>query len=184
MSLTLHMALEHTSSVNGELTFAPVLEVCNEDDHVLFKVAAALKENDDFFADYANRYAELSSTVFSCDSMHNLLTSMTNEIIGEMPAQIALWGGTMTEWQENIDSLHAFIDSRCASVIDALVDCDPNFTGPYELTLLVDPPGSGKIELSSVTPSVYPYTTTYFGNIPISLNARLQFTQTDRGPSP
>lgn len=131
----------------------------------------ALNENDDFFADYANRYAELSSTVFSCDSMHNLLNKLVAEISGEMPAHIIRWGGTMTEWQENVDSLHAFIDTRCADVIAGLVNCDPNLSGPYQLTLEVFPAGAGKIELSSVTPTSYPFTSTYFGGVDISLTA-------------
>ncbi len=131
----------------------------------------ALKENDEFFADYANRYAELSSTVFSCDSMHNLLDNMVGEIIGEMPAHINIWGGTMAEWQENVDSLHAFIDTRCANIITGLVNCDTALNGPYQLTILVDPPGAGNVQLSSVTPTNYPFTSTYFGGVDISLSA-------------
>ena len=131
----------------------------------------ALLTNDDFFADYINRYAELSSTVFSCDSMHNLLTLMTNEIIGEMPRHITRWGGTMAEWQANIDSIHAFIDTRCVNIDSLLVDCNPEISGPYELTIIVQPPGAGEVQLSSITPSSYPYTGTYFGGVNIPLDA-------------
>lgn len=150
---------------------------CNPDDlpdlggqgHV--PIWNALKENDNFFADYANRYAELSSTVFSCDSMHNLLNRMTAEIIGEMPAHIARWGGSMTEWQNNVDSLHAFIDTRCANVLTGLVNCDTALSGPYQLTLEVFPAGEGKIQMGSVTPANYPFTATYFGGVNINLSA-------------
>ncbi len=130
-----------------------------------------LQTNDQFFADYINRYAELASTAFSCDSMHNLLNSMVAEIVPEMPAHIARWGGTMTEWQNNVDSIHAFIDARCANIDSMLVDCNPEISGPYDLTIIVQPPGSGEVQLSSLTPINYPYVGTYFGGVNITLDA-------------
>ena len=130
-----------------------------------------LQTNQDFFADYINRYAELASTVFSCDSMHNLLTSMTNEIAPEMPAHIARWGGNMLEWQTNIDSIHRFIDTRCANITTQLVNCNPEISGPYQLTINVVPPGAGEVQLSSITPGTYPYVGTYFGGVNITLDA-------------
>tara|TARA_B110000037_G_scaffold223119_1_gene302338 strand:+ start:1121 stop:5476 length:4356 start_codon:yes stop_codon:yes gene_type:complete len=131
----------------------------------------ALLGNDDFFADYINRYAELASTAFSCDSLHNLLDEMIGEIEPEMPAHIVRWGGTMTEWENNVDSIHAFIDTRCTNILAQLVLCEPAISGPYDLTIIVQPPGSGEVQLSSITPSVYPFTATYFGGVNISLDA-------------
>jgi hypothetical protein len=130
-----------------------------------------LLTNDDFFADYINRYAELASTAFSCDSLHNLLDTMIAEIAPEMPAHVIRWGGTMVEWENNVDSIHAFIDTRCTNILTQLVNCEPAISGPYELTIIVQPPGSGEVQLSSITPSVYPYIGTYFGGVNISLDA-------------
>lgn len=130
-----------------------------------------LLTNDDFFADYINRYAELASTAFSCDSLHGLLNEMVAEIQPEMPAHIVRWGGTMAEWEANVDSIHAFIDTRCTNILTQLVGCEPAISGPYDLTIIVQPPGSGEVQLSSITPSNYPFTATYFGGVNISLDA-------------
>lgn len=131
----------------------------------------ALLTNEDFFADYANRYAELASSAFSCDSLHNLLDEMVAEIAPEMPAHIARWGGSMTEWQANVADIHTFIDTRCTNILTQLVDCEPAISGPYELTIIVEPAGAGEVQLSSITPSTYPFTATYFGGVDISLDA-------------
>ncbi|MCB9256606.1 MAG: CotH kinase family protein [Chitinophagales bacterium] len=131
-----------------------------------------LLTNDEFFSDYINRYAELSSSVFSCDSMHNLLDRMVAEIQPEMPAHIARWGGTMTEWQSNVQDIHDFIDTRCVTIATGIVDCyQPAISGPYEITVNVSPAGSGDVQLHTITPNSYPFTGTYFGGVNINLDA-------------
>lgn len=170
-------SFNHYVNYSGVPSQSANSDPCNPDDlpnlggqgHV--PIWNALKENQDFFAAYANRYAELSSSVFSCDSMHNLLDSLVSEIAPEMPRHITRWGGSMAEWQQNVVDLHAFIDTRCATIITGLVNCDTALTGPYQLTLQVQPPGAGKIKLSSITPANYPFTATYFGGVNISIEA-------------
>lgn len=130
-----------------------------------------LQTNDEFFADYINRYAELTSTIFTCDSMHNLLDAMVAEIEPEMQRHINRWGGTMVEWQSNVQDIHDFIDTRCVNVPAGLVNCNPEISGPYTLVIDVDPPLAGEVQLSSITPSNYPYEGTYFGGVNISLDA-------------
>jgi hypothetical protein len=130
-----------------------------------------LQTNEDFFADYINRYAELTSTIFTCDSMHNLLNSMVAEIEPEMQRHINRWGGTVLEWESNVQDIHDFIDTRCVNVPAGLVNCNPEISGPYSLVIDVDPPLSGEVQLSSLTPSSYPFEGTYFGGVNISLDA-------------
>jgi hypothetical protein len=130
-----------------------------------------LQTNDDFFADYINRYAELSSTVFTCDSMHDLLNTMVAEIQPEMQRHSTRWGGNYNTWLSNVQDIHTFIDTRCVNVPAALVNCNPEISGPYELILNVDPPLSGEIEMTSLTPNIYPFTGTYFGGVNIDLDA-------------
>jgi len=52
-----------------------------------------LLNNDEFFANYINRYADLSNTVFSCDFMISHLDSLITLIEPEMQQQIDRWGG-------------------------------------------------------------------------------------------
>ena len=54
----------------------------------------SLFENAEFEADYINRYADLSNSLFSCDFMIAHLDSLIDIITPEMPRQIERWGGT------------------------------------------------------------------------------------------
>ncbi len=92
-------------------------------------------------------------------------------IAPEMPAHIARWGGDMAEWQQNVQNIHDFIDERCAVINDGFLDCYPDLDGPYEITLMADPPEGGIIQTSSMDISDFPFTATYFGGIDVPFDA-------------
>lgn len=129
-----------------------------------------LMDNPGFNAWYVNRWIELTNTTFSCTNMIAKLDSLINRISPEMPAQIARWGGTLTAWQGHVQELRDFINTRCANIDDGLVDCY-NLSGPYQVTIDVDPPGTGMVYLNDLLIPTYPYTTTLYGGIPNQLTA-------------
>lgn len=131
----------------------------------------ALLDNETFFADYINRYSELSGHYFSCDFMHSHLDSLVGLIEPEMPAHIARWGGNMAEWQQNVQNIHDFIDERCEVINNGYLDCYPELDGPYMITLMADPPEGGIIQTASTDISNFPFTATYFGGINASFDA-------------
>jgi hypothetical protein len=88
----------------------------------------------------------------------------------EMPKQIQRWGGSMATWNNNVQTLKNFINDRCSFIAGSLVDCY-QVTGPYQLTVKINPPGSGTVSIGTFTPQVYPYTGTYFGDINVKLQA-------------
>ena len=67
---------------------------------------------------YYSRYADMMNTVFDCENMITTLDSMLAVIEPEMPRQIQRWGGTMTEWQQNVQDLKDFINQRCELLDD------------------------------------------------------------------
>ncbi len=113
---------------------------------------------------YVARYADLINTYFSCDYMNWLLDSMINEITPEMPLHVNRWGGSMAQWQNNVQDLRDFIDARCLALNDGLVDCY-DLDGPHNVTFNVSPPNSGEIKVNSIWAPTYPWNTTYFGGI-------------------
>lgn len=129
-----------------------------------------LMDNPGFEAWYINRWIELTNTTFSCAYMIPKLDSMIAVIAPEMPAQIALWGGTVAGWQANVQELRDYIEDRCAVMDQGLTDCY-NLSGPYTVTINVDPPGSGIVYLNSLEILSYPYTTTLYGGITNTLTA-------------
>ncbi len=124
-----------------------------------------LIENEDFQAQYINRMSDLSNSFFSCAFMTQHLDSLVNLMLPEMPKHIERWGGTMQQWQSNLQSIYDFIDVRCAELNDNIMDCYEWVDGPYEVTVHVQPQGAGTVRVNTITPPAFPFTGTYFGGI-------------------
>ena len=119
---------------------------------------------------YITRYADLINTSFSCISLITLLDSMVNEIAPEMTAHCAKWGGSYNGWQSRVTQLRNFINQRCVALEQGLIDCY-QLSGPFPVTFDVSPPGAGTIQVNSIMPPNYPWSTTYFGGIQTNLEA-------------
>mgnify|MGYP000353664977 CR=1 FL=1 len=119
---------------------------------------------------YITRYIDLINTNFSCDTMIMLLDSMVNEIAPEMTGQCAKWGGTYNGWQSRVTQLRNFINQRCVALEQGLVDCY-QLLGPYPVTFDVSPAGAGTLQVNSINPPQYPWSTSYFGGIQTNLQA-------------
>ncbi|MBL0317430.1 MAG: CotH kinase family protein [Flavobacteriales bacterium] len=133
-------------------------------------VLNALFDNEDFFADYIQRYATLSNTIFSCERMHEVLDSMILVIEPEMTRQCQRWGGTVAGWEANVQQLRDFIDLRCASeIVGGIEDC-------YDVTafnVTVQIEGLGEIIFQEVNldQDNSPFSGVYFGDLPIDIEA-------------
>lgn len=130
----------------------------------------ALMNNPTFEQYYISRYIDLANTTLSCPNMLKVLDSLILMITPEMPGQINRWGGTMTQWQQNVNDMRTFINDRCAALSGGLIGCY-NLTGPYDMKFNVNPAGSGEIDINSITPNNYTFSGTYYGNIDILLDA-------------
>ncbi|MBK9733039.1 MAG: CotH kinase family protein [Chitinophagaceae bacterium] len=126
--------------------------------------------NEDFKSAYINRYADLMNTVLDCDTVQSVLQDFIDILTPEMPGQIGRWGGSTTGWENNLSFLQNFINGRCSYIDSALVDCY-DVTGPFDITVIVDPPLFGEVEISTLHPASYPWTGTYFGNVDLNFKA-------------
>ncbi|MES2513982.1 MAG: CotH kinase family protein [Bacteroidota bacterium] len=123
-----------------------------------------LLTNPDFKAYYINRYADLINTALKCDKIMPHFNYFKTILTPEMPRQIAKWGGTMVEWNKNMDTLEAKINRRCTYIESAIVSCY-NVTGPYDITVDVQPPGAGNVKLNSLNLNNYVWSGKYFGGV-------------------
>lgn len=121
-----------------------------------------LEENNEFKQLYYSRYADLMNTVYSCDNMSSTLERMLAVIEPEMPAQINRWGGTMEEWQTNVDDLKSFINQRCELLAAGAIQCYDELTDTHQLTLQVTPAGIGEIDLNTLDIETFPWNGEYF----------------------
>ena len=127
-------------------------------------ILQSLMVNPEFQQEYITRYADLANGVFSCAQMHQILDSMVVVMTPEMAGQTTRWGGTVAGWQANVQTLKDYIDARCAAFSQGMIDCY-NLTGPFDLVVNVDPPGSGQVKVNSEWVPYYSWTGVYYGGI-------------------
>jgi gliding motility-associated-like protein len=123
-----------------------------------------LLTNPDFKSYYINRYADLINTALKCDKIMPHFEYFKTILTPEMPRQIAKWGGTIAEWKDNMDTLEYKINKRCQLIDSVIVDCY-NVSGPFNLTVDVQPPGAGNVKLNSINLSNYVWSGNYFGGV-------------------
>jgi len=131
----------------------------------------SLLENEEFHSLYVNRYADMNNSFFTCDYMIDLLDEMIGRIEPEMPRQIERWGGSMTEWQNNVQDLRDFILTRCTVLDEGIEDCY-EVEGPYPVTVIVEPAGSPNgVQVNTFIPTEYPFNGNYFAGTTLSFEA-------------
>ena len=132
-----------------------------------------IQESDDFRQLYYSRYADIMNTIFTCENMNETLDRMLAVIEPEMPRQIARWGGTMEEWEQNVVDLKAFVNARCELLDEGALECYPELTGPYNITLQTMPEGIGTIKFNTIDIENYPWSGDYFGGMQNNLTAKV-----------
>ncbi len=132
-----------------------------------------LEESPEFKELYYARYTDMMNTVFSCENMINTLDTMLAVIRPEMPRQIARWGGSMMEWESNVEDLKDFINQRCTLLDDGALECYDELSGPYPLTLLTEPNGIGEIDLNTLDIEEFPWVGDYFGGTNNRIKAKV-----------
>ena len=133
-------------------------------------VLNALFDNPDFFADYIQRYAELSNTIFSCERMIEVLDSMVVVIEPEMTRHTQRWGGDFNSWNNNVQALRDFIQARCSNeIIGGIADCYD--VVPFNVTFQIDGVGNIVVGETQLSPYETPFSGTYFGDLEIDLEA-------------
>jgi hypothetical protein len=165
----------HYINYTGVPGTTPYVEPCypeglNDDpgEHIL--VLNKLRENPEFDQYYITRYIDLYNSYFRPEYMNSYLDSIEAGMLPEMPGHIARWGGSMTQWQNNVEKIRNFISERHNYLPSGLADCY-DLTGPYELTINAVPDTVGTIQINSMVHSNFPWGGYYFGGIDTKLKA-------------
>lgn len=172
----LDASFDHYINYTGVPSTDPDADPCNPETlgdpggqgHV--PIVNALFQNENFYQDYVSRFADLSAGALSCESMHAILDELTDRIEPEMQGQVDRWGGTVVQWQANVQEIHDFIDERCDAIAEGIVDCY-DVEGPFEVMVDVFPPGAGWVEFNSIDITTFPWTGQYFGGLDVDLEA-------------
>ncbi|MBL7828181.1 MAG: CotH kinase family protein, partial [Saprospiraceae bacterium] len=134
------------------------------------QVLNKLRTNPEVQQYYLSRQADLMYTVFGCENMLNYLDTIEALIDPEMARHAQRWFGTYQEWKNNLEDLREFITQRCELLPELMDDCY-QVTGPYQATILVDPPGAGKMQINTLhyEAGQFPVNGHYFGGQQVDL---------------
>lgn len=133
-------------------------------------ISKLINENPTAYNLYVTRQATLMNTVFSCSNMLHVLDSMTAVIAPEMAMHTARWGGSVQGWQANLQQMRSFIEARCVSVTEGVVDCY-DIEGPYGLMVRVQPEEAGTVSMNGMPIPGLPMTASVYGGIQTDFDA-------------
>jgi len=165
----------HYINYTGVPEISPTAEPCypegltsDPEEHIV--MLNHLRDNEEFNQYYVSRYVDLTNTAFRTDYMNSLLDSIHDGMAPEMPKHVARWGGTVSQWETNVQKIGNFINERAAYMPDGFQGCW-DLAGPYLVGLNVEPSGKGSIQLNSLLLDDFPWNGQYYDGINTLLSA-------------
>jgi hypothetical protein len=134
-----------------------------------------LIQNSGYKAYFVNRFADLMNTSYNFSSVRLLETDMYNEIFPEMGGEYKLWGylipsESLTKFSKNHEIFRTELEKR-SDFVRSHLQSHFNLSKQVAVTLEVEPEGAGSIQISTITPTNYPWEGIYFTNIPVEVTA-------------
>ena len=122
-----------------------------------------------FVRNFVNRFADRLNNEFRPDVVNALIDSLSRNIASEIPYHKNRWH-SIGNWENNISRLRTFAEERPSYLRDHIRD---HFSVGNEVKITVDANDSkaGYIQLNSLTLKSFPWSGTYFSEVPVSLRA-------------
>ncbi|MFZ7115671.1 MAG: CotH kinase family protein [Bacteroidota bacterium] len=128
-------------------------------------------QNETFKKYFINRYADLVNTIFLPSNVQANAYVLRDSLKYDYHLQNEKWGGAdSATWISNIASMLSFANNR-PSYARNFVQSEFQLTSQVTLTLQVSPAGAGVIQISTITPTSYPWNGVYFNGNPVTITA-------------
>ncbi|MFN3939684.1 MAG: CotH kinase family protein, partial [Chitinophagales bacterium] len=129
-------------------------------------------DNEAFRIYFINRFADLINTVFQQYHMEAEMETLTEELIEEIPRQIDRWGAPYStiNW---LNYTEGILNYNSARISPARYQIKESFdlTQQRFITLDIQPPGAGYIQVSTIIPQTHPWVGVYFEDVPLQFTA-------------
>jgi hypothetical protein len=127
-----------------------------------------LTQNLTFRNQFINQFADELNTRFLAPQVNRHIDSLRAQIVSEVPAHYALWGGDQNYWSSQVNNMKTFANSRPAFV-KTHIRTQFNLPAFHRLTLDNQTPELGYILLNSLTIKETLWSGDYFQRVPITL---------------
>ena len=141
------------------------IAVCHSSD-----IFNAVIKNPEFRRYFINRYADLINTIYQTSNVESVMKSFRDSMAHDMVAHFEKWGNDVSIWNDVIEDMMEFVEERIPIVRNQIKN-QFSLNGEVTLTFNTFPSGSGRIEISTVVPSTYPWTGVYFNGNPVTITA-------------
>ncbi|HRH67119.1 MAG TPA: CotH kinase family protein, partial [Bacteroidia bacterium] len=120
---------------------------------------------------FINRYADLINTIWLPSNVQAMAYLFRDSLRKDMHFQYEKWGGGDTnQWNSNIATMITFANQRPAYARN-FIQSHFSMTSQVTLTVQASPAGAGRIQISTVTPTSYPWSGVYFNGNPVTITA-------------
>lgn len=131
---------------------------------------SAFLDNTTFRNYFINRSADLMNTIYLPSYYEATLDGIKNTFGTEINTHYARWDGDMWYHDFHISRMRTFMNDRPTYHRD---DIEESFglAKQVDITLDVDPPGTGVIKINTIYPDNLPWTGVYFDGVPVTITA-------------
>ena len=126
--------------------------------------------NKDFRFEFANQFADRINTNFSTVNAHKAIDSLKVMYLPEIQDHMARWGQSYDNWINNYTIIKNYATNRPAYMFNFL-EQGLGLAGKLSVRIETGSAGSGSVLLNTIIPQKYPFTGTYFKDVPIKLSA-------------
>jgi hypothetical protein len=125
---------------------------------------------------FINRFADLMNTSYRFEEISGTENDMYERTYPEMPNEYARWGdpyniqGQMDHFEYNHNIFEYQLSLRTGQVRNHVM-WNAGLPNQVDVTLNVDPPDAGVINISTITPGSYPWEGVYFNGVPVRIEA-------------
>jgi len=133
-------------------------------------------QNTQFKHYFINRYADLMNTNYRAERLIAVENRYFNLTAPEMPNEYQRWGDpwNVVGQMDNFYNNHLIFQSELLCRTEQVRNHIQNrFSLPQQVDVTLDvlPVGAGKIHISTIQPSEYPWTGVYFDGVPVQIEA-------------
>jgi hypothetical protein len=129
-------------------------------------------QNPQFKHEFVNRYADLMNTIFTQNSFFTTISNMQADLQDAMVDHVDFWETppSVSQWEDDIESIVNYNSLRLGA---ARIHVNDEFEldGQVDVTLNVEPAGAGRIHISTISPSAYPWQGVYYNGCPVQITA-------------
>lgn len=141
-------------------------------------IFSSLLRNNDVRNEFINRTADMLNSVFLPQVVINDINYYASNIEDEVENHFNRWRGlgsyganpSKAQWLNNVEVMREFARTRPGNIRKEYCKFF-SLTGCSQVNLNVNDAAAGKIKINTLTPDTYPWSGSYFNEIPIELEA-------------